>query len=187
MWESGDPAWRFAMVASGLLRMTRLSPHGREITVEVLGPGCVAGILAICTRGPYPLSATALTGLWYLDVPNDAWAEAMRRTPALKDSLIHHLSLRWLRGLDLMAAFLSAGVEKRLAHALLEIAACQRDLDAPVAITRQTLAEVACTTVESAIRTTSEWQRRGWLRTGHRSLTVLNRNELVRLTQGPSP
>lgn len=187
LWEGGDPAWRFAMIASGLLRMTRLSPHGREVTVEVLGPGCVAGILATCTRGPYPLSATALTGLWYLDVPNEAWAEAMRRAPALKDSLIHHLSLRWLHGLDLMAALMSAGVEQRLAHALLEIEAHQDAPGEPIAITRQTLAEVACTTVESAIRTTSGWQRRGWLRTGHRCLTVLNRVELVRLTQAPKP
>ena len=53
------------------------------------------------------------------------------------------------------------------------------DLKHPIAVTRQSLAEMASTTVESAIRVTSEWQKRGWVSTGHRAIIVNNREALL--------
>lgn len=181
IWSAGQSAKFFAVIGEGIVRLTRKSPQGREIAVEVLGPGHAAGVLAIFSEIDYPLSALAVTNVWYIKVSIDAWRTAIESEPTLREMTIKHLSGRLLEGFDLMAAMLSADVEQRMALSLLRV----HDLLSPtaenhsIAMTRQSLAEMACTTVESAIRVTSDWQRKGWIKTGHRAIVVNNKEALL--------
>ena len=181
IWSAGQPAKFFAVIAEGIVRLTRRSPQGREIAVEILGPGHAAGVLAIFSETDYPLSALAVTNVWYLKVPSEAWKALIDSEPSLKETTIKHLSARLLEGLDLMAAMLSADVEQRMAISVLRVhdLLTSGESKHSIAITRQSLAEMASTTVESAIRVTSDWQKRGWVSTGHRAIVVNNREALL--------
>jgi CRP-like cAMP-binding protein len=184
IWLAGTQARFFAVMGSGIVRMTRKSLPGRDVTVEILGPGACAGILAVISDTTYPLSTVAVTNAWYLKVANDVWRKAVQMHPKLRDRTILELGTRFVNALDFMALMLSGNVEQRLALALLGVC----DLvgtNAP--ITRQCLADMACTTVESTIRVTSRWQKQGWISTGHRSITVLQDESLRQVLRQSPP
>lgn len=183
IWLAGTQARFFAILGSGIVRMTRKSLPGRDVTVEILGEGACAGILAASSETTYPLTAVAVTNAWYLKIANDVWREAVQLQPNLRDRTILELGTRFVSALDFLAVMLSGNVEQRLALALLGVC----DLvgtNAP--ITRQCLADMACTTVESAIRVTSRWQKQGWISTGHRSITVMEAGALRQVLRQPS-
>lgn len=165
----------FAIVAEGIVCLSRRSIQGREITVEVLGPGSCAGILASLSGARYPLTATAITDAWYLRVPREVWSELSEVDTDFRERALAEMGRRLLHGFDFMSALLAGDVEQRLATAVLrvhELLNAHSGLVLPV--TRQHLAEIAGVTVESAIRVTSRWQQRGWIESGYRSITLID-------------
>ncbi len=189
LWTASTPAKSFAILGKGIVQMTRKSPQGKEIVVEILGPGSCAGILATFANSDYPLTSTAVTDVWYLKVPNDTWREMVDLHPKLLAAMVNELTPRLIQGFEFMADMISADVEQRISIALLRVL----DLMRPkfgneltvIPITRLSLAEMAATTAESAIRTTSKWQKLGWIETGHRSIQVIDEGALRRLLSQP--
>jgi CRP/FNR family transcriptional regulator len=86
-----------------------------------------------------------------------------------------------------MMAQLSGGsVESRIAAVLLMLAenyghASDAGLVIEVPLTRQDIAEMAGTTVESTIRTMSSWQKQGHVVTKAKAVTIVNQDRLIRL------
>lgn len=185
LWVAGTPARFLAVVDEGLLRMTRRSPRQVEIAVEIIGPGGCAGLLACVAEGNYPLSAFAVTEVSYLKIPNDRLMQIYETNFELKDQFVQALAPALLDSFDLMASMLSGNVEQRMAVALCHVAdlLAGNDPAAPLPITRQNLADIASTTVESSIRVTSRWQKEGWISTKPRELRILDRDALMRIVR----
>src|SRR5689334_13660210 len=60
VFEQGDePRW-LPLITEGRLRIGRISPEGRPLTVAFLGAGEIAGCAAVFRRVPYPATATAV-------------------------------------------------------------------------------------------------------------------------------
>lgn len=172
LWGAGMESRFFAIVADGIIKLSRRSIQGREVVVEVLGPGSCAGILATLAGTAYPLTATAITDAWYLKAPRELWPELSATYPEFQDRALTELGDRLLNGFDFLAALLSGDVEQRLATAVLRIHTLLGEETVNLPITRQHLAEIACVTVESAIRVTSRWQQRGWIASGYRNIKL---------------
>lgn len=174
LWSAGTESRFFAIIAEGIIKLSRKSIQGREVAVEVLGPGSCVGILATLSGSNYPLTATAITDTWYLKVPRVLWAEMGDSYADFRERAIQDLGARLLKGFDFHAALLSGDVEQRLATAVLRVHELLPDASLVLPITRQHLAEIACVTVESAIRVTSKWQERGWITSGYRNIKIKN-------------
>ena len=78
-------------------------------------------------------------------------------------------------------------VEKRLASAILSVYSALKspflERDATLPISRQSLAEIATTSVETTIRTTSKWQQLGWVEAGYRTIRILDIDALRSLLE----
>ena len=185
LWIAGTPARFLAVVDEGLLRMTRRSPGQVEIAVEIVGPGGCAGLLACVAGCVYPLSAIAVTDVSYLKIPNDRLMGIYETNAELKDQFVRALAPALLDSFDLMASMLSGNVEQRMAVALCRVSELLsgKDFQAPLPITRQNLADIASTTVESAIRVTSRWQKEGWISTRPRELKIIDLTALRRIVR----
>ena len=170
------------VISDGILRLSRDSPQGRQIVVAIVGPGASAGILPVLSKGNYPLTAIAVTNLWYLKIPKSVWHEFSDRERCLCEGAVEELSRHLMSEYDLLAGMMAGDVEQRLAMAILHLTRLYNttpiEPTCPIPITRQGLAQIACTTPETAIRVTSKWQKRGWLRGGHRSMQVLDESSL---------
>ena len=188
LWNRGCEVDFFGVAHDGFVKMTRTNGDGTETTIELMGPGQVFGLLGTVTGTGCPLSAVAVTSLWYLRIPKSAFARVYGTSLPLKDALISRSAVRLHGMVDLMVRLMGGTVEQRLAAILLIVADSygQRErgtLRLGVPLTRQELADMASTTVESTIRTMSKWQRAGILATEHQMITIRQEKALETIVQ----
>jgi CRP/FNR family transcriptional regulator len=163
IFHEGDPALWLWLVKSGHVRIVRHSRAGKDVVLELLGPGEIFGGVAAIERRPYPASAQATEPGLVVKIPADVVVGLAERHP----SVVREMAL--LIGRRLRAAHDSVKlsvepVESRLAAVLLRLAdregiRTKGGVVLPFHLTRQSLADMSGTTVETAIRVVSRWQR----------------------------
>lgn len=183
IWFGGEVQGYFCIVGSGFIKMSRPSMSGHEVTLELMGPGQVFGLMGVVEGKGCPLNATALTPAVYGYVPGQRILPIYRQNVAFKDTLLIRSIARFHEKLDLMARMASGRVDERIAAVLLLLAASygkqtERGILLDVPLTRQEIGELAGTTTESAIRTLSAWQKQKWVATQQQRITLLKLDAL---------
>jgi CRP/FNR family transcriptional regulator len=158
----GDPSHAFCFVMSGRVKILRQSRTGKDVVLELLGPGEPFGGVAVFERRPYPASAQAMEPSVIVKIPQDAIASVAERHPALVREMAMMISRRLRAAHDSVKSLAADPAEARLAAALLRLAEQEgardrRGLVLGFHVTRQTLADMTGTTVETAIRVISRW------------------------------
>lgn len=179
IWLTGSPSQNIAVVGTGFVKMTRTTPQGAEVAIELLGPGQCFGLLVAIEGREYPLTAIAVTNTWYLKIPSRAFVEVYTANPNLRDHILRGLSPRLRKAHDMMARMSMGRMEQRIAAVLLILLDSYGEPQKlgtriGVPLTRQDLAEMAGTTVETSIRVMSKLQKEGILTTDKQMITVLD-------------
>ncbi|HZH99286.1 MAG TPA: Crp/Fnr family transcriptional regulator, partial [Fimbriimonadaceae bacterium] len=164
IWLSGSDVDFFGLASTGFVKMVRSNADGTDVTAELMGPGQIFGMMGTITHTGCPLSAVAVTDLWYLRVPKRPFLQIYESNVAMKDRLVRRLTNRLHSAIDLMARMSSGRVEERIAAILFILSESYgerngRELTLRVPLTRQEISEMAGTTVESTIRVMSRWQK----------------------------
>jgi CRP/FNR family transcriptional regulator len=158
----GDPARWFCLVRSGHVKILRHARAGRDVVLELLGPGEMFGGVAVIEQRPYPASAQATEPSVVVKIPQEAIVALTERQP----SIIREIALmigRRLRGAhDSVKSLAADPVEARLAAVLVRLAEREGTratggVALPFPLTRQSLADMTGTTVETTIRIVSRW------------------------------
>ncbi|MFN8586385.1 MAG: Crp/Fnr family transcriptional regulator [Candidatus Eisenbacteria bacterium] len=165
LWMAGDRADVLFVLVDGRIKIVKHGTHG-DVLLELFGAGEAVGAVAVFNRMAYPASAFALEPCTVLCVPAAEYFALVERNPALSHSLIRdltRLNLSFSRRLEEMRG---QKVEVRIAHFFLSLAERMgRDVpegtEIALTLTRQEIAETVGTTVETAIRTLSRWNREG--------------------------
>ena len=162
----GDPAESLCIVKSGRVRIVRHSKAGKDVILELLGPGEIFGGVAVIENRPYPASAQAVEASVILKISAQALIAVSDRHPSVIRELALMIGRRLRTAHDSVKSLAVDPVEARLAATLLRLA--QRDgqrekrgLALPFHLTRQSLADMCGTTVETTIRVISRWTRDG--------------------------
>jgi CRP-like cAMP-binding protein len=158
----GDPAESLCIVQSGRVRIVRHSRAGKDVILELLGPGEIFGGVAVIENRPYPASAQAVEASVILKIPAQALIAVSDRHPSVIRELALMIGRRLRTAHDSMKSLAVDPVEARLAATLLRLAERdgqrdQRGLALPFHLTRQSLADMCGTTVETTIRVMSRW------------------------------
>jgi len=178
----GDPAEFLCIVKSGRIRIVRHSGSGKDVAFDLLGPGEIFGGVAVIERRPYPASAQAVEASVILKIPAHALISLSERHASIVRELALVIGRRLRAAHDSVTSLVADPVEARLAATLLRLA--ERDGERtehgralPFHLTRQSLADLCGTTVESAIRVMSRWTRDGVVReeSGHLIVPSLER------------
>jgi CRP/FNR family transcriptional regulator len=162
----GDPGRWFCLVRTGRVKIVRHSRTGKDVVLELLGPGEVFGGVAVIERRAYPAAAQALEPTVVLKIPADPILALAERYPSLVKELALTIGRRLRAAHDSVKALSGEPVEARLAARLLALAEREgtrgkRGLTLPFQLTRQSLADMTGTTVETTIRVVSRWLREG--------------------------
>lgn len=186
IWMAGNPAEFCAVLGTGFVKMTKSSPSGQEVAVELLGPGQAFGLMAAIEGRSFPLSATAVTNSWYLKIPSQELLTAYNESASLKDAILRNLAPRLRKAHDMMSRLSSGSVEERIAAVMFILADSYgrqsvKGIELTVPLTRSDIAEMAGTTTESSIRVISRWQKDRLISTDHRMITILNPEGLQRI------
>lgn len=185
----GDPADWFCIVRSGRIKILRQSRAGKEVVLELLGRGEPFGGVAVIERRPYPASAQAAQASVVLKIPCAPIVALSERHPAIIREMALMIGRRLRAAHDSVKSLAVDSVEARLAAALLRLAERDgargpRGLTLPFHLTRQSLADMTGTTVESAIRVVSRWQKEGVVRDDGGRLILTDLDELRARAEG---
>jgi CRP/FNR family transcriptional regulator len=164
----GDAARWFYLVRSGHVKIVRHSRTGKDVVLELLGPGEIFGGVAVIEKRPYPASAQATEPTVVLKIPADPMIALAERHPAFIKEMALMIGRRLRTAHDSVASLAVDPVEARLAATLLRLAKREgtrsdKGVTLPFHLTRQSLADMTGTTVETAIRILSRWLRDGLL------------------------
>jgi CRP/FNR family transcriptional regulator len=162
----GDPARWFCLVKSGRVKIVRHSRAGKDVMLELLGPGEVFGGVAVLEGRAYPAAAQAIEASVVMKIPADPVVALAERYPSLVREMALMIGRRLRAAHDSVKSLVVDPVEARLALTLLRLG--ERDgtkskqgLTLPFHLTRQSLADMAGTTVETTIRIVSRWIKDG--------------------------
>ena len=165
----GDPPHWFCLVRSGRVKIVKHSRTGKDVVLEMLGPGEVFGGVAVIEKRPYPAAAQAVEPSVVVKLPGDAVVALTERYPSVIKELALTIGRRLRAAHDSVKALAVDPVEARLAATLLRLAEREgsqgkHGLTLPFHLTRQSLADMTGTTVETTIRIVSRWLKDGLLR-----------------------
>jgi CRP/FNR family transcriptional regulator, nitrogen oxide reductase regulator len=189
VFHEGDPALWLCLVKSGHVRIVRHSRTGKDVVLELLGPGEIFGGVAVIERRPYPASAQATEPSVVVKIPAEVAVGLAERHPSVVREMALLIGRRLRAAHDSVKSLSVEPVEARLAATLLRLAdregvPAEGGLELPFHLTRQSLADMSGTTVESAIRVVSRWLRDGLVEDRGGRLLIQDRDGLRELAEG---
>mgnify|MGYP001279743407 CR=1 FL=1 len=184
--RSGEPATRLSIVAAGIVKMVRRTFDGQEVLLDFLGAGEHFGSLEALGDTAVWEEVTAHTACCILSTTAEQFQDLLERYPAIARAALRIVAGR-LRAAQAAIEQLSAHpVERRIAATLLHLADTRgRDRDdgtlIEMPLSRQDIADMTGSTVETASRILSDLRRQGVIDSGRRWVAVRDRSALARL------
>jgi CRP-like cAMP-binding protein len=186
VFHEGEASELLITIASGRVKVVKMLPAGREMIVEILGPGDPLGAVASYEDRPYPASAIAIEPSVCLAFPRAPFFALLEGNPSLTRGLLAGLSVRIVQLTQRLTELAGARVEARFALLFLKL--CERlgqptadGVGVPLSLSRQDLADLTGTTIETCIRVMSRWGKEGLVRTEREGFVVLDPEALRRL------
>jgi CRP-like cAMP-binding protein len=121
LFAEGDSATGFYLLASGGMKLCKVSPDGREKVLHFVHPGETFAEAAFFGDGRYPAEARAMEAGEALFFPREAFMGLLERNPRFSLNLIVSLSLLLRRFARQIEELSFAEVPTRLAAYLLEL------------------------------------------------------------------
>jgi CRP-like cAMP-binding protein len=180
----GDPAQFLVLVTEGRVKMIKHSDSGRETILATFGPGQIVGEVGVLIGDVYPATAQALELTSTLTLRRDDLVELVHSHPDLAWLLITELGHRLQHAHETIRSMAVEKVERRVARVLLRMAnASGERLDSgsiriTAPLSRQDIADMAGTVLETAIRTMSKFQKEGLVATKAGQIILLRPHQL---------
>jgi CRP/FNR family transcriptional regulator, nitrogen oxide reductase regulator len=186
--QYGAEAQRLELVAAGTVKLTRPTTIGRDVLLEVLGPGSLFGRVDLLGDTTYTDTATANTDCCILVTTAGEFREILRAYPAAAIAALEYVSERMQSAHDVIEQLSAYPVERRVAATLLTLAErLGREDETGILIdmplSRQDLADMTGTTVETASRVLSRLRQDGLIASGRRWVSIVDKPGLERLAE----
>jgi CRP-like cAMP-binding protein len=183
IFEQGMPSDAFYTVAAGRVKVYKMLPTGKDIILEVFGVGDPLGALAAYDGRPFPASAAALEDTTCVVIPRTEFFTLLEEHPSLVRGLMLGMTQRLVELTNRLAELSAGRIEGRFARLFLKLAAQMGRGErggtfVPLALSRQELADMTGTTIETCIRIMSRWGKESLVRTEKDGFVVLDRAAL---------
>ncbi len=181
IFREGDPADRIHFVYAGRVKIVK-AVGTRDVILEILEPGEPVGAVAAFERRNFPASAVAIEPSGLVSIPEREFFALLESRPEMTRHMLSGLTMR-LMSLNKRLADMTGSAESRAARlftTLAERMGRRRDdgIFVPLGLTRQELADLLGTTLETAIRLMSRWQKEGVVMTEKEGFHIPDVNAL---------
>lgn len=166
IFSEGDPSEWFYVVAEGKIKITKLSQEGKELILEIIPPLDFFGGLAVIRGFPYPANAIAMDDAELLRISRSNILRILDRFPSLMYCVAMQLGDRMKESHEALKNIALERVESRIASLLLKLSdktgnKTGEGVMIDMKLTKQDIAEMVGTTVETSIRTMSKLRKLG--------------------------
>lgn len=184
--EEGLEAQSFYLLWSGQMKMCRLTPGGKNLILSIFGPGDLFGVTPVLSGEPSGASFEALVDVECLEIRRADLYALFGRQPELMSEILPYLTRHLAECRNCLVESTCARVETRFASLFLSLAEkmgvpAEGGWFIPLPLSRQELADLTATTLETAIRVMSRWGREGVVTTRRDGFLLLDRSGLEEL------
>lgn len=177
VFTEGDPSDRFYIVSEGNVKILKHTVMGKDIILEIMSPGDIFGGVAVLDKKPYPATAQSMGPTTAVRITRQNVLKIMEEYPILKLEIVRYFSDKLRDAHEMLKNIATERVEKRIAALLLKLSEKVgvdengfRKID--FSLTRQEIAEMVGTTVETCIRTMSKFQKTGMVRSAGGRISI---------------
>lgn len=182
LWHAGDAAEHLTVVVTGRIKVVRHADAG-DVILEMFSAAETVGAVAVYNQMPYPATAIAMEPSTLLRLPRRDWFDLIEHDQKFARGMMLELTRLNMALTRKLAAMHGTRVGARVAGLFLSLAErmgrpTPEGIEIPMALSRQEIAELVGTTVESAIRVMSRWNREGLLITARQHFVIPDRERL---------
>lgn len=186
--EGDAPEW-FYMVKEGKVKLVKHSDTGKDVILQVFVPGDMFGEVSLLDRKPYASSAQVMEPSTILKLARKDFLLFFGRHPFVATEMIMELGRQLREAHATIKSLAVDRVEQRIANILLKLA---DKLGTPekggimlnLSLTRQDLADMAGTTVETTIRVMSRFTKFKIIKPVMGKVFILDPPALRRISEG---
>jgi CRP/FNR family transcriptional regulator len=188
--HEAEKASHFHLVNKGKLKIVKHTTFGKDVIIDIAAAGEIFLIEPIFDDEFYPASAVAVEDSTILMIEKRTFIRMMNQNPKMMRLALKEMAGR-LRSLNAQIKELSVGkVDHRIAKVMLKLAEKigeeQADgrLFMDIALSRQDIADLTGTTIETAIRTMSRFAKQNLLETTKTSILIKDPTALNDIAEG---
>lgn len=180
-----DPPDRIHIIKKGRVRVYRISPDGKQLTLDIYEKGTILGDMSLLGQDRFPEAyAEAIDDGVICTISPDELRRLIERYPIVGVNVIRHLSRRLQSAERELEAMAYQRVDQRLARKLLDLGrrfgvVTERGTLIQARLTQQELAEMVGTTRETLAHTLGDFKRRGLLDSKDHQVTILDAERLL--------
>jgi CRP/FNR family transcriptional regulator len=168
IFSEGDPSDWFYILLNGKVKITKMSVDGREIIIELISPPDFFGGFAVLKGFPYPANAVAMEDSNVIKISRHNLLKVIDRFPNVMYDITANLGDRIREFHDTLKNIALERVESRIASLLLKLAdktgeKKDKTILINMRLTKQDIAEMVGTTVETTIRIMSKFKKSGFI------------------------
>ncbi len=187
----GEPGTHVYAIREGRVKVLRESPSGRSIVMEVLSSGEICGASALL-GGTRFASAKAVENTSVYALSKDDFLYLLDKHRDLAPAVIAFLGEKLVKLHEMMMSLVSGKVEQRIAALLLGLserhgASVSQGIKINICLTRQDIADIIGTTVETTIRVMSKFKKLGIVASDSKQIVITDIRQLRKLSRGSSP
>lgn len=166
----GEAPEALYVVKAGKVKVLRHSTDGKDVVLRVVSVGQLLGSVGVFDGGGYPGTAQAIEDCTLLVIARNDCLTLVSRYPVFALTVINDMGNRLRSSAEQIRSLAVERVEQRIARTLLKLGQTAgadtpdgRVIEMP--LTRQDVADMTGTTVETAIRVMSKFRREELIRT----------------------
>jgi len=184
IFSEGEPPEWFYLVLTGKVKITKLSHEGKEIILEVISPTDIFGGVAVIKGFPYPANAVAMEDSEVLKISRKNLMRLVDRFPNLMYCMAMQMGERMKSSYDSLKNIALERVEARIAALLLKLAGkvgidTKEGTMIDMRLTKQDVADMVGTTVETSIRTFSKFKKQDLVTEVDGKIVIKDRESLA--------
>jgi CRP/FNR family cyclic AMP-dependent transcriptional regulator len=184
-----DPPDRIHIVKKGKVRVYRVTPDGKQLTLDIHDKGTILGDMRLLGQDRVPEAyAESIDAAVICTITPDELRRLIERYPVIGVNIITFLSRRLQEAERELEAMAYQRVGQRLARKLIDLAQrfgveTVRGTLIQARLTQQELAEMIGTTRETLAHTLSDFRRRELLDTTHHQVVIRDAERLAEVAQ----
>lgn len=179
IFEDGDAPESVYLLKTGLVKAIKYSPRDEPVTMEVIVPGSLFGMIAVLDKKPYPVSAACIQDSEAYRISAAHFGRLLKEHSDFSASVYSEIGGH-LRHSQALRALAKEQADKRIGYILWLLS---ESVGKVLPIRRGEIAEMAGTTQETAIRVLQALKKNKLISSRWKSISVLRPERLKELSE----